>query len=101
MTRNTGQAGVRGMVAAAGVLAIVLWGIYGRALDAPFVFDDRTSVLENDSITKLWPLVGSDGGAGTIESVAGDAYFGTAASEFVAGDQLSVRRAATVGIPHV
>src|SRR5262249_40655889 len=71
MTRNTGQAGGWGMVAAASVLAIVLGAIYGRALDAPFVFDDRTSVLENDSITKLWPLVGSDGAPGPLNPAPG------------------------------
>jgi hypothetical protein len=71
MTRNTGQAGAWGMVAAASVLAIVLWGIYGRALDAPFIFDDRTSVLENDSITKLWPLVGSDEAPGPLNPAPG------------------------------
>lgn len=71
MTRNTGQAGAWGMVAAAGVLAIVLWAIYGQALDAPFVFDDRTSVLENDSITKLWPLVGSNGAPGPLNPSPG------------------------------
>lgn len=33
--------------------------VYGRALDAPFIFDDTPAILENASIRRLWPLVGS------------------------------------------
>ena len=40
------------------LLALLLWGIYGRTMSSPLVFDDRTSVIENSSIMKLWPLVG-------------------------------------------
>jgi protein O-mannosyl-transferase len=40
------------------VLAVAVLGIYARAVDAPFVFDDRVSVLGNPSIVKLWPLIG-------------------------------------------
>ena len=39
------------------VLAIGL--VYGRALDAPLIFDDELSILSNESIFSLWPLVGT------------------------------------------
>lgn len=32
--------------------------IYGRALDAPFVFDDRPAIVENPSLRRLWPPIG-------------------------------------------
>ena len=43
-----------------GVALIVgaVWIVYGRALNAPFVFDDSVSVIDNRSIIRLWPLVG-------------------------------------------
>jgi cytochrome c-type biogenesis protein CcmH/NrfG len=40
------------------VLAAAVWAVYARALDAPWIFDDSLSVLQNRSITSLWPLVG-------------------------------------------
>jgi len=40
------------------VLAAAVSIVYGRALDAPFIFDDSISVLQNRSITVLWPLFG-------------------------------------------
>jgi tetratricopeptide (TPR) repeat protein len=40
------------------VLAAAVWIVYGRSLDAPFIFDDSLSVLQNRSIAALWPLVG-------------------------------------------
>src|SRR3990172_12925973 len=40
------------------LVAGAVWAVYGRALDAPFIFDDTTSVLQNRSIEKLWPLWG-------------------------------------------
>src|SRR3972149_5342764 len=39
-------------------LAAAVSIVYGRALDAPFIFDDSISVLQNRSITVLWPLFG-------------------------------------------
>jgi tetratricopeptide (TPR) repeat protein len=41
------------------VLAGAVWAVYGRALDVPFIFDDRGSIVENSSIRTLWPLLGS------------------------------------------
>jgi Flp pilus assembly protein TadD len=40
--------------------------VYGTALGAPFVFDDRISVVQNPSITQLWPLWGEDGANGPL-----------------------------------
>lgn len=40
------------------VLGSAGWLVYGRALRYPFIFDDYVSVLQNPSITTLWPLVG-------------------------------------------
>jgi protein O-mannosyl-transferase len=41
-----------------GLLCVAVWLVYGQSLRAPFVFDDSFSVVNNTSITKLWPLVG-------------------------------------------
>ncbi len=48
---------VIGHAIAACLLGIILLAIYGRAMDAPLVFDDRTSVIENQSITTLGRLL--------------------------------------------
>jgi tetratricopeptide (TPR) repeat protein len=45
--------------AAAVLLAIAIGVVYGRALDAPFVFDDDIGIIKNNSIVSLWPLVGT------------------------------------------
>lgn len=34
--------------------------IYAPALRAPFIFDDRVSIVENPSIRAVWPLLGTD-----------------------------------------
>jgi tetratricopeptide (TPR) repeat protein len=41
------------------VLAIAIAAVYGRALDAPFLMDDTISIVDNPSITRLWPLIGT------------------------------------------
>jgi protein O-mannosyl-transferase len=46
-------------VAAVAILGGALWAVYGRAIDAPFIFDDRLTVMSNPSIGSLSPLVGS------------------------------------------
>jgi tetratricopeptide (TPR) repeat protein len=41
------------------VLALLcgaVWATFGRAIHAPFLYDDRPSFLENDTIRQLWPL---------------------------------------------
>lgn len=48
------------------VLAVATWAIYGRALAAPFIFDDQYSLLQNRSITSLWPLIGDGDGRGPL-----------------------------------
>ncbi len=45
-------------LATLGLLAVVVVAIYARTLDAPFVFDDVQALVENESITRLWPLAG-------------------------------------------
>jgi protein O-mannosyl-transferase len=42
------------------VLTFAVIAVYARAIDAPFIFDDVPAVVENDSITRLWPLVGDE-----------------------------------------
>ncbi len=43
---------------ACAILALAVWAVYGRSLDAPLIFDDLLSVEENESIGQLWPLLG-------------------------------------------
>jgi Flp pilus assembly protein TadD len=42
----------------AAVLALVIMIVYGRSLDAPFIYDDFNSVETNETIRSWWPLVG-------------------------------------------
>jgi hypothetical protein len=42
----------------AAVLALVIVVVYGRSLDAPFIYDDVNSVETNETIRSLWPLIG-------------------------------------------
>lgn len=42
------------------LLAVLLLVVYGGSLSGPFIFDDRNSVVENDSIRALWPLIGKE-----------------------------------------
>ena len=46
-----------------GLLAVSVGALYGRAVHAPFVFDDHSSVLTNPSIRELWPLWGGATGS--------------------------------------
>jgi hypothetical protein len=48
------------------VLAVMIGTIYGRAAHAPFVHDDNTSVLNNPSILRLWPLLGTADSPGPL-----------------------------------
>lgn len=57
----------RGAVAAVGLgLALAVAAVYGRALDAPFIFDDRPSIVANPSVRRLWPLVGDADAPGPL-----------------------------------
>ncbi len=40
------------------LMLTITFAIYGRALDAPFVFDDRPAIIENPSLRRLWPPIG-------------------------------------------
>jgi tetratricopeptide (TPR) repeat protein len=40
------------------VLLVAISAVYGRSLDAPFIFDDVDGIENNESIFTLWPLVG-------------------------------------------
>src|SRR5689334_651760 len=42
------------------ILAVAIAAVYGRALDAPFLMDDTISIVDNPSITRLWPLIGTE-----------------------------------------
>jgi Flp pilus assembly protein TadD len=48
------------------VLAAAVGAVYGRSLDAPFLFDDDVSVLTNGSIRSLWPLMGTSDHRGPL-----------------------------------
>ncbi len=39
-------------------LAILIGLIYGPAVNTPFIFDDVNAIVQNDSITSLWPMIG-------------------------------------------
>ncbi len=45
-------------LAGCAILTAAVFSIYWRGINAPFIFDDRASVLENSSILRLWPLLG-------------------------------------------
>ena len=51
---------------AAGVLALAVGLVYGRALDVPFLFDDSVGIMSNESIRSLWPLVGTESQRGPL-----------------------------------
>jgi protein O-mannosyl-transferase len=40
------------------LLSITIAFVYARTLDAPFIFDDRSAIIGNESIVRLWPLIG-------------------------------------------
>jgi protein O-mannosyl-transferase len=46
----------RARIFAALLLGAALAGVYARAFDGPFVFDDQTAIVDNDSLAALWPL---------------------------------------------
>jgi protein O-mannosyl-transferase len=40
------------------VLTLAVVVVYGRSIRAPFIFDDTPAIVQNPSITRLWPLIG-------------------------------------------
>lgn len=43
---------------AVAVLLVAIGMVYGRSLNAPFIFDDVDGIENNESIFSVWPLVG-------------------------------------------
>ncbi len=56
---------------AATVLAVGIGLVYLPAIRVPFVFDDSATVVENASITKLWPLIGTAENPGPLNASPG------------------------------
>ena len=54
--------------AAAAAIAVCIGAVYGRALDAPFIFDDNSAIINNKSIVSLWPLLGTAERPGPLNS---------------------------------
>jgi tetratricopeptide (TPR) repeat protein len=44
--------------AAGAVLALLIGIVYGPAANTPFIVDDFPAIIQNESITSLWPLFG-------------------------------------------
>jgi hypothetical protein len=51
---------------AAILLAVAVCAVYAPTLNAPFIFDDRNGIVDNESIRKLWPLIGPSGHPGPL-----------------------------------
>jgi tetratricopeptide (TPR) repeat protein len=54
---------------AAIILALAIAIVYGRGLNAPFMFDDDDSIVTNTSIRSIWPLIGSEELRGPLNPV--------------------------------
>src|SRR4051812_12912017 len=54
---------------AAAAVAICVALVYGRALNAPFVFDDHDTIAKNTSIRSLWPLIGTEEHRGPLNPI--------------------------------
>ena len=61
------------LCAAAGVLflAAAIVAVYGRAVHAPFIYDDVESIVNNRSIRELWPLWGDAPSSGPLRPDVG------------------------------
>ncbi|MDA8744448.1 tetratricopeptide repeat protein [Rubripirellula amarantea] len=53
------------------VLAMVIAAVYGSTLNAPLIFDDEVTLIQNTSIHTLWPLVGHSPDFGPLHPTAG------------------------------
>lgn len=47
-------------------LAVVV--VYGKSIPAPFIFDDTPAIVQNPSITRLWPLIGDAATPGPLNA---------------------------------
>jgi tetratricopeptide (TPR) repeat protein len=63
-------------LAACAIVAAAVWTVYGRAVRAPFIFDDIPSIVEDPSIVKLWPLAGDSGECGPLKPTKDSAAAG-------------------------
>ena len=70
------------------------------AVDAPLVFDDAFSVINNPSIVRLWPPVGDATHPGPLNPPPELPTSGRPLVNLELGNQLSHRRIESVGIPH-
>ena len=55
-----------GFTGATVVLVTVVFTLYWPAIDAPFVFDDSAAILDNASIRRLTPLIGTTDNPGLL-----------------------------------
>lgn len=55
-------------LAAVGALALAgaVWWVYGPAAGYPFVFDDQGTIVDNPSIRRLWPPLGTEEAPGPL-----------------------------------
>lgn len=57
---------VYGFTGATVVLVTLVFSLYWPAIDAPFVFDDSAAILDNASIRRLTPLIGTTDNPGLL-----------------------------------
>ena len=50
------------------ILAGAIWSVYGPAADGPFVFDDQGTIVDNPSIRRLWPPLGTEEAPGPLRA---------------------------------
>ena len=80
-------AGVGVLLLAAAVLAV-----YGGVIEAPLICDDYTTMAENPSVRKLWPLWNFSGEPSPLRPSPEYARRGASAGELYDRDQLPFRR---------
>jgi tetratricopeptide (TPR) repeat protein len=49
-------------------VAVTVFIVYGRAIDAPFIFDDLPGIVKNPSIVRLWPPIGDSTHRGPLNA---------------------------------
>ncbi len=52
------------------VLGIAVACVYAEAIHAPFIFDDRPAIVDNPSIRRLWPPIGTPTARGPLNPPA-------------------------------
>ena len=55
-------------IVAYALLSAVIWHAFSRAENAPFIYDDRSSVVDNTSLRHLSPLLGDSNMTGPLRS---------------------------------